>query len=113
MSELTGSLIEMNAHVVMIDSASKMLVFGAFVTVVFAVVLMAILTDRDKTGRAARVWVCACLVAIGVAMAIAGVTIPRVKEIRYCANGPIQIEQIAAKYDIVEIDGKMITVREK
>lgn len=113
MTELTGTLIEMNAHMVVTADAMRATIFGAAVVVLFGVLLLVMLTDRKVANRTVRAGVCAFMMAIGIAILIAGNNIPRVKEIRYCANGPIQIEEVAAKFDIVRIDGKEITVRER
>lgn len=115
MSEMTvaGALIEMNAKSVMTADAVRTMVFGAIAAGVFAVLMIAVLIDKDKKSKAVRVGVCAFMFALGVALMFAGNSQPRIKEIRYCANGPIQIEQVAAKYDIISIDGKEIVVRER
>ena len=111
--ELTGTLIEMNAHMIITDEAMRAMIFGGVVAVLFGVLLLVMLTDRKKGNKAVRAGVCAFMMAIGIAILIAGNNSPRVKEIRYCAYGPIHIEEVAAKFDIVSIDGKEITVRER
>lgn len=113
MTELTGTLIEMNAHMVATADAMRATIFGAVVVVLFGVLLLVMLTDRKAANKVVRAGVCAFMVAIGIAILIAANNTPRVKEIRYCANGPIRIEDVVAKYDVVSIDGKMITVRER
>ena len=111
--ELTGTLIEMNAHMVVTVYAMRRMVFGGAVAALFGVLLLIMLTDRKKGNKAVRAGICAVMMAIGIAILIAGNNSPRVKEIRYCAYGPIQIEEVVAKFDIVRIDGKEITVRER
>ena len=111
--ELPGALIEMNAHMVVTDYAMRRMVFGGAVAALFGVLLLVMLTDRKKGNKAVRAGICAVMMAIGIAILIGGNNSPWVKEIRYCANGPIQIEEVAAKFNIVSIDGKEITVRER
>ncbi len=113
MTELTGTLIEMNAHMVVTDYAMRRMVFGGAVAALFGVLMLVMLTDRKKGNKVVRVGICACMMVLGVAILISGYGSSRVKEIRYCANGPIRIEDVVAKYDVVSIDGKMITVRER
>lgn len=113
MTEMTGTLIEMNAHMVVTDDSMRAMIFGGAVAVLFGVLLLVMLTDRKADNKAVRAGVCAFMMTIGIAILIAGNNSPRVKEIRYCVNGPIQIEEVAARFDIVSIDGKMITVRER
>lgn len=111
--ELTGALIEMNAHMVVTDDAMRAMIFGGVVAALFGVLLLVMLTDREKENKAVRAGICACMMVVGIAILISGYGSSRVKEIRYCANGPIQIEEVAAKFNIVSIDGKEITVRER
>ena len=103
----------MNAHMVVTDDAMRAMIFGGVVAALFGVLLLVMLTDRKKGNKAVRAGICACMMVIGIAILISGYGSSRVKEIRYCANGPIQIEEVAAKFDIVSIDGKEITVRER
>ena len=113
MTELTGTLIEMNAHMVVTADAMRAMVFGGAVVALFGVLMLVSLTDRKLANKAILAGICACMMAIGIAILISGYGSSRVKEIRYCANGPIRIEDVVAKYDVVSIDGKMITVRER
>ena len=111
--ELKGTLIEMNAHMVVTGNAMRAMFYGGLVAALFGVLMLVMLTDRNNGNKAVRAGICAVMMAIGIAILIAGNKTPRVKEIRYCAYGPIQIEEVAAKFDIVSIDGKEITVRER
>ena len=113
MTELTGTLIEMNVHMVVTADAMRAMIFGGAVAALFGVLMLVMMTDRKKGNKAVRAVVCAVMMVIGIAILIAGNNSPRVKEIRYCANGPIRIEDVVAKYDVVSIDGKEITVRER
>lgn len=110
--EVAGSLIEMNVHNVASSSARSIYDLAIIIIVVSTIVALAgIVTDvKDK-----KIGLIACAFAfvIGICLLIFGTNMSRVKEINYCANGPVQIEQIAAAYDIVKIDGKQITVRER
>lgn len=109
--EVAGSLIEMNVHNVASASARNIYDLAIILIIVSTIVALAgILIDAKdkKLGLLA----CAFAFVIGIGLLIFGSNIPRVKEINYCANGPVQIEQIAATYDIIKIDGKQITVRE-
>jgi high-affinity Fe2+/Pb2+ permease len=110
--EVAGSLIEMNVHNVAGATASVLIdisVIGIIVSIVVAA--MVIISDiKDKKEALIATTIC---VVIAIGLLIVGSRMPKVKEINYCANGPVQIEQIAAKYDIVGIDGKQITVRER
>lgn len=111
--EVTGSLIEMNVHNVLDASASILCQIGRIgiiVSIVGIFSLFIIDSVKSKTE-----WITTCIIAMIVCagLLIFGTRMPKIKEINYCANGPVQIEQIAATYDIVKIDGKQITVRER
>ena len=107
-----GKLIEMNARMVVTGEAGATVIAGALLAAAFAIALLVIFMGNMKH-RAVGIGICAAAVALGVGMAVVGANMPRVKEIRYCADGPVSLEQIVAVYKIVDIDGKEITVREK
>ena len=103
-----GELIQMNAHMVMTDGVAIMISMG-FVFVVVACIAAFINYGINKRGFIVAV----CAVGIGLGVIIYGITKPKVKGIMACANGPVSLEEVAAVYDIVDIDGKMLTLREK
>ena len=109
MGELTGNLIEMNAKMVVTDTATVMIWVGILAAVGF-LILFVYAAINNASYLAAVFFI---MMAIGVIVGVRGAKMQRVKEIRYCANGPIAIETVAAKYDIVSINGKEITVRER
>ena len=108
MNELQGSLIEMNAHMVRQERFDIIIAFGVVSAIVFVMIAAFV---RKESKRAFVSWL--VLAAVGIAVAIIGSSQPLVKEIKMCANGPVSIEQISAIYDIVDIDGKMITLRDR
>ena len=106
---VAGNLIEMNAKDVLCGTATVMAWVGFLAAVAFLLLAVVSAINDAKV----LYWVFLCLVVVGVVVGIAGTRGERIKEIRYCANGPIQIEQVAAVYDIISIDGKEIVVRER
>lgn len=109
MGELTGGLIEMNAKMVITDGAAKLFSFGLIFVVAFAILLIMFARDRNAGGALISV----VFVVAGIVLMIAAVRQPRVRELRVCANGPVSIEQIATKYDIVSVNGKELVLRER
>ena len=109
MSEITSGLIHMNAHMVRTSASSGMMIFEFFAALVlfFVAALSYSECGWKFSGMLALLGI-ACVVLF-----IVGLNTPRVKEIRMCANGPISLEAIAARYEIVSVDGAEITVREK
>jgi hypothetical protein len=109
MTEMANGLIEMNAHMVRTGEATTMIVMGLFgaLLMLFAAVLAYPAFGWKAT---------AILGIIGLAFAVVfimGMNEPRVKELRMCAYGPVSLEAVAGQYQIVKVDGKEITVREK
>ena len=106
---VTGTLIEMNSHMIVADGAKRDMIIGLLGVIIFAGWMVYSIIKKQK------LWtiIFAILILFEGSLFVIGVTTPCVKEIRYCANGPIQIEEVAAKFDIVSIDGKEIIVRER
>ena len=114
--ELTGELIQMNCHMVTSRTAALMCVYGVLCALVFGIsaVAMACAAYGGSTRLAwlgAAVLAVACAVCIGVA--VRGAKLPKEKIIHACANGPVSLERVAAVYDIVDVDGKELTLRER
>ena len=109
MSELQNGLIQMNAHMVRQEKFDFVIGLAIVAAIIF--VMLAAFAVQDKNKMAAIVFF--TLAIIGVVGAVIAINQPRVKEIKACANGPVSIEQIAVVYDVVDIDGKMITLRER
>ena len=107
MGELTGELIQMNAHMVVTHAAKESIVIGLFCFIIF--VLWTIVAIRSKSKLLAIL--CAIIALSGAALFSYGVATPRAKEIKACANGPISLELISSRYDILKIDGKELTLR--
>lgn len=108
MGTVVGELIQMNAHMMVTDTALGLIVIGVSVAVglVFGA-FMGWLNAKK------RWWMLAIFAAVFAALAVAGCRMPRVKEIRACVNGPISLETVSAVYDIVKIDGKELVLRER
>jgi len=104
-----SGLIQMNAHMVMRGWAIGMIIAGTVIAVLAAVGLAAsIARRRTRPGIAFT-----ALALAGVMLMTAGARQPRVKLIRACAEGQVSLEAVAAIYDIIAVDGKMITLAER
>ena len=110
--EVAGSLIEMNVHNVTSATASALIDISTIAVIVSILVAAMVIISSIKDKREALI-ATTIMVVIALVILKVGSNMPKVKEINYCANGPVQIEQIAATYNIVKIDGKQITVRER
>jgi len=111
MTELTGGLIQMNSHMVVTNLANFLIVGGAFIVGVFIIGTILLLMDRPINWK--YVAIVASIAAIGGVIVLYGANMPRIKEIHACADGQVSIEQIGVRYDIVKIDGKELTLRER
>lgn len=106
MGTVVGELIQMNAKMIMSTEAEFMVGFGALVGAVMLIVAFACWWEKNKWWW---LWLVPALLLAG--MVFWGNSMPRIKEIHACVNGPISLERISAVYDIVKIDGKELTLR--
>lgn len=111
MNSLTGTMIEMNVHMQSREYADALILVGICLIIGTAVLFLLDLKE-SKRFRIAMLGYLVSLV-IGLGLWVYGVRIPKDKIISYCANGPVSIEQISVNYDIVEIDGKLIRLKER
>lgn len=109
MSELQGGLIQMNAHMVRVDAFDPVLAIGIVGSVLFAILLTVAMCEKSKTG----IWGCALLTIAFAVLIVVALRLPMKKEIHACANGPVSLEQITTVYDIIEVDGKELIMRER
>lgn len=111
MNSLTGSMIELNVHMQTQPYADALMLIGIALGF-FTVVLFLIYSITSKKLTAGFLWYLLPIL-ISVILFSFGFRAPRDKIISYCANGPVSIEEISTKYDIVEIDGKLIRLKER
>ena len=109
MAELTNGLIHMNAHMVRVNGFEPMLAIGIVGVMVFGALLALAIFEKSKAGIAG----CGLLAVAFAVMIVVALRLPMKKEIRACVSGPVSLEQIATVYDIVEVDGKELTLRER
>lgn len=107
---MMSGLIEMNAHMIVTEEAGMLMGFGV---VVAALAIALAFGVGVFTAHWRYTLLCLLFAAVGVGMMIAGNRIPRVKQIKVCASGPVSIEQIATRYEVKDIDGKELTLWEK
>ena len=107
MGTVMGELIQMNSKMVLSDSASLVIGISVVCFVMFLSITVATYAETK------RWWIFLLLAVVSAGGIAYGICMPRVKEIRACVNGPISLERVNAVYDIVEIDGKEIVLRER
>lgn len=113
MSDISGGLIQMTAHMVVRPEAHGWMVAGLIVAALFG--FMAVCAALSKHSEHRRRYVAAFLaIALaGCVMTWAGAKQPRRKEIYCCASGPVSLEQVAARYEIIEVDGAFLKIAER
>ena len=108
MAELNNGLVQMNSRMVMTETAGTVTVCGVLIAVIC--LLMALVGWLDGKRRW---WIFGIAAVLFAAMAIYGDSMPRIREIRACAVEPVSLERVAAIYDIMEVNGKEIVLRER
>ena len=106
MGTVVGGLIQMNAHMVVTNTALGLIIVGVSLATGLAISAFMWWLEAKK-----RWWMLAIFAVVFAALAVAGCRRPRVKEIHACADGPISLETVSAVYDIVNVDGKELTLR--
>lgn len=111
MNSLTSSMIEMNVHMQSRGYANALVLLGGILAILSFISFMIDLIQSKRFKKQLIPYIVTIL--LGAATLIYGLKIPKDKIISYCANGPVSIEQISVAYDIVEIDGKLIRLKER
>ena len=114
MAEMTasGGLIRMTAHSLVTPAAQGWIIAGALVAALGAFLALCVATGRSDH-RLRYLIIFLAVAFAGAIMLVHGAKLPRVTEIKACASGPISLEEVAARYDIIEVDGKLLTLRER
>ena len=108
MAVFDNGLVQMNVKMVVTGTASTVIVLGIIMAVI-SMMFTATAWIFEK-----RFWWVGCLAVLAFAMmSVYGANMPRVKEIHACAVEPVQLDRIAAVYDIVSVDGKELVLRER
>lgn len=113
MTELSGGLIQMTAHMEVTAGALRLMIAGGIVAVLFFVLAFCAAVSRRKDHKRRYVLAFAAFALLGVGMVIAGANAPREKVLQCCVSGPISLESVAARYDIRKVDGKLLVLVER
>lgn len=105
--KVAGELIQMNSHMELTGSAATLVILGALIAIAFAI--GAIIVYDVTSWKASTVLIVCAMV--GIAIMIVGFNRPKEQIVHACANGPVSLEQIAVKYDIISVDGKELKLR--
>jgi hypothetical protein len=111
MDSFSGTMIELNVHMQSRGYADAFVILGLILAVSSFMFFMLDLIQSKRFKKHLIPYIVTLL--LGAATMVYGLRIPKDKIISYCANGPVSIEQISAAYDIIEIDGKLIRLKER
>ena len=112
-TEITGGLIRMTAHMEVTAGAHALIVAGAIVAGLFGFLAICAAASRRTEHRRRYVLAFAVFALLGAALMIGGARQPREKILMCCADGPISLEQVATRYDIRQVDGKLLVLVER
>lgn len=107
---MTGGLIELNAHMATPAGAMILITVGTTIaaSACFVGVVLALI---EAEWRIAAVF--AAIVLLGAAMIAIGVRIPKDRIITAYAGEEVNIGQVAEMYEVIEMDGKLLRLRER
>lgn len=106
---MTSGLIQMNVHLEVTPEATALICVGIAAAVVGLLLAVSMILYRDRRWAA----IFGALAVAGAVMVVLGARMPRDRIISACADGPVSIEQVATVYDIIEVDGKLMRLRER
>lgn len=109
----TSGLIQMTAHSLTTPVAQRWIIVGALFAALGAFLVLCVAVSSRQDHKLRYLLIFAAVTVCGAIMLTHGMKLPRVKEIKACASGPISLEEVAARYDIIEVDGKLLTLRER
>lgn len=108
-----AGLIEMNAHMIRTDLAIGLMLAGGMGLALVLICNLINLAIGDKKHIMTGLGWSVPFVIVLAALLVTGLRMPMKKQIMACAAGQVSIEQIAARYDVVGVDGKMLTLIER
>ena len=109
----TSGLIQMTVHDVAQGYAHALIVVGLIVAALGALLMLCAAAGKDKGSRLRWVLIFGAVALAGTVMAATGARQPRQRLLYCCASGPVSLEDVAVRYDIVEVDGKLLVLAER
>lgn len=113
MTEPTGGLIHMTAHMIRTAEALRLIWVGMILAGICLFLALCASVSRNKEHKWRYVAAFVALALLGAGMAYAGHNKPMRKVIYCCASGPVSLEMVAGTYDIIEVDGSFLKLAER
>ena len=113
MTEAMSGLIQMTAHTRVTARAQMMITSGCILAAVCVLLALGAALSKRQDNKPRYVALFLFFALASAAMAVSGAQLPRQKVLYCCASGPVSLEAVATVYDIVGVDGKMLTLAER
>lgn len=108
-----SGLIQMNLHMIRSANAEVLMAIGVIGAILVLICAMVDIAFNSINKWVKHMIIEVLLLILFAALFISGLKMPMRRQIQACAAGQVSIEQIAARYDVVEVDGKMLTLIER
>lgn len=113
MNTTATGLIHMTAHMIRTADAARLITAGIIIASVCAFLALCAALSKKGEHKWRYVAAFAAIALTGAIMAASGARQPRQKVIYCCAQGPVNLQTVAAAYDIIEVDGAFIKIAER
>lgn len=113
MTEQASGLIHMTAHMIRTADAQRLITAGIIIAAACAFLALCAAISKKGEHKWRYVAAFAAIAILGAVMTISGARQPMQKVIYCCAQGPVNLETVAATYDIIEVDGAFIKIAER
>ena len=107
-------LIQMNLHMIRSTNADVLIdigVIGAVLVLIYAIGDIVAFNPKSKWLK--HMFIEVGLLILFAVLLISGLRMPMRRQIQACAVGAVSIEAVAARYEVVKVDGKCLTLIEK
>lgn len=112
-TEMSGGLIQMTAHMVRTGEARGLIIAGGILAALFGFLAICAALSRRKEYKRRYVLAFLAFALLGATLLIVGANQPRRKVLYCCADGPVDLQMIATRYDLLAVDGKLIKMMER
>ena len=106
-------LIQMNLHMIRTTNAQALMGIGLIGAVVVLIYAIFDIMINPKSTWLKNLGIEVGLLMLFAALLISGLKMPMRRQIQACAVGAVSIEAVAARYEVVKVDGKCLTLIEK
>lgn len=106
-------LIQMNLHMIRTTTAGALIGIGIIGAVVVLIYVLFDIVFNPINMFIKHMFIEIGLLLLFAALLVSGLRMPMRRQIQACAVGAVSIEAVAARYEVVKVDGKCLTLIEK